>query len=163
MNKNAKDTRAYGFVCDITNHEKVYEIAKTVQKDIGEVTILINNAGMYSGKKIFDSEEATMRKTLEVNTISHFWTIKAFLPKMIEKNHGYLVTVSSMAGIVGTPGMTDYTSSKFACFALNESLRMELRVLGVRNFFLTHLEIKYSSISCMSILYENPNVSICCF
>lgn len=58
---------------------------------------------MSTGKKIFESEENAMRRTLEVNTISNFWTIKAFLPKMIEKNHGYLVTISSVAGIVGTP------------------------------------------------------------
>jgi all-trans-retinol dehydrogenase (NAD+) len=67
---------------------------------------------------------------MEVNSISHFWTIKTFMPKMIEKNNGYLVTISSVAGVIGTPGMSDYSASKFACFALTESVRMELQLLG---------------------------------
>lgn len=67
-----------------------------------------------------------MKKVMEVNAISHFWTVKAFVPDMIKKNHGSVVTVSSAAGITGVAGLTDYCASKFAAFGFNEALRLEL-------------------------------------
>ena len=52
-------------------------------------------------------------KTLEVNTISHSWTVKAFLPSMLKRNFGHIVTLASAAGLVGVSGLADYCSSKF--------------------------------------------------
>ena len=52
-------------------------------------------------------------KTLEVNTISHSWTVKAFLPSMIKRNSGHIVTLASAAGLVGVSGLADYCASKF--------------------------------------------------
>ena len=65
-----------------------------------------------------------------VNTVAHFWTIKAFLPSMLQKDHGHIVTISSNAGMVGANGLVDYCASKFGAFGLDESLRMELTKLG---------------------------------
>merc|ERR1712196_337898 len=86
-----------GDVVLITGGEKVYAIAKVV----GRVDILINNAGIVTGKTILDCPDAMMEKTVQVNTISHFWTIKAFLPGMMERNHGNVVTIASAAGLNG--------------------------------------------------------------
>ncbi len=55
---------------------------------------------------------------------------KAFLPSIIEKNHGHIVTIASMAALYGTAGLCDYTASKFAVFGYHESLRNELINLG---------------------------------
>jgi len=68
-----------------------------------------------------------MKKVMEVNCLAHFWTLKAFLPNMIKKDHGHIVTISSAGGISGCCGLTDYSASKFAVFGLHESLRLELR------------------------------------
>jgi all-trans-retinol dehydrogenase (NAD+) len=94
----------------------------------GNVTILINNAGIVHGKKIMDNSERDLKKTYEVNTISHALTVKEFLPDMTNKGH--IVSVSSMAGIIGIPGLGDYCGSKFASFGFDESLRLELKKLG---------------------------------
>ena len=52
--------------------------------------------------------------------------MKAFLPKMIEKNHGHLVTIASMAGKFGSAGLCDYCASKFAVVGFDESVRNDL-------------------------------------
>jgi all-trans-retinol dehydrogenase (NAD+) len=66
---------------------------------------------------------------MNVNILAHFWTGKAFLPSMLERNSGHIVTIASAAGILGVRGLADYSASKFAAFGFNESLRMELRRL----------------------------------
>lgn len=106
---------ASAYKVDVTNRQIVYEMANRVKSEIGEVSILVNNAGIVSGKKIFDPEnnDAYMEKTVQVNTISHFWTVKAFMPSMIAKNHGHLITIASSAGLVGVNGLADYCASKF--------------------------------------------------
>ena len=106
---------AASYQVDVTNRQQVYDIAKKVTNEMGEVTILVNNAGIVSGKKIFDPEnnDSYMEKTVQVNTIAHFWTVKAFLPAMIRNNHGHFVTIASSAGLVGVNGLADYCASKF--------------------------------------------------
>jgi len=57
--------------------------------------------------------------------------VKAFLPAMLERNHGHIVSIASLAGWIGSCGMADYSASKFAAVGFNESLRMELAALGM--------------------------------
>jgi len=64
-----------------------------------------------------------------VNAEAHFWTVKEFLPSMMERNSGHIVAIASMAGVVGYPGLADYCASKFAAYGFNESLRMEMKLL----------------------------------
>jgi short-subunit dehydrogenase len=55
---------------------------------------------------------------------------KAFLPAIMEKNHGHIVTIASMAGLFGNAGLCDYCASKFAAVGFDESLRNEILRLG---------------------------------
>ena len=71
-----------------------------------------------------------MKKTLEVNTLAHLYTIKEFMPDMIRVNKGHIVTIASLAGIVGAPGIADYSASKFGAFAIDECVRTEIRKFG---------------------------------
>jgi all-trans-retinol dehydrogenase (NAD+) len=64
---------------------------------------------------------------MSVNVLAHFWTVKAFLPDMVEANSGHIVTLASAGGIVGSSGLVDYGASKFAAFGFNEALRAELK------------------------------------
>ena len=57
-------------------------------------------------------------------------TIKAFVPDMISKNHGHVITIASAAGLFGTAGLMDYCASKFGAVGINESLMMELEAIG---------------------------------
>ncbi len=58
----------------------MYAAAAVVTAALGDVTILVNNAGIVTGKRLLDAPDALLEKTLQVNTIAHFWTLKAFLP-----------------------------------------------------------------------------------
>ncbi|KAG9218830.1 hypothetical protein CCMSSC00406_0001056 [Pleurotus cornucopiae] len=94
--------------------------------EIGQPTVLVNNAGVVQGKLILDLSPEDVKQTFNVNTLAHFWTLKAFLPGMIEAKSGHIFTMSSVMGLVGSAQMTDYCASKAALVLLNESLRYEL-------------------------------------
>lgn len=69
-------------------------------------------------------------RTVEVNTLAHFWTAKAFLPAMIAQDSGHIVNVSSASGFFGAPRMVDYCASKFAARGFSDALRLELITSG---------------------------------
>lgn len=102
-----------------------------------QVSLLFNNAGVLSGRSLLDTPDHMIERSFNVNVIAHFWTVKAFLPTMIEKDHGHIVTIASMAGYVGIAKLIDYCSSKFAAVGFDEALRLELEVMGVENVHTT--------------------------
>jgi len=120
------------YMVDVTNREEVFRAQEKVKNDVGIIDILVNNAGIVNGKPLVDLEEERIRLLMDVNVLSHFWTCQAFLPDMMTRNSGHIVTISSMAGINGLPYMTDYCASKFACRGLAESLRLELRGTDIK-------------------------------
>uniref|UniRef100_V5GTC3 Short-chain dehydrogenase/reductase family 16C member 6 n=1 Tax=Anoplophora glabripennis TaxID=217634 RepID=V5GTC3_ANOGL len=124
--------KVYAFKCDLANREDVYKIAKKTQEEVGDITILINNAGVASGYLLLDTPDHLIQRTFDVNVVAHFWTVKAFLPKMIQKNHGHIVTIASMAGHTGVSKLVDYCSSKFAAVGFDEALRIELESQGIK-------------------------------
>ncbi|KAI1290134.1 Epidermal retinol dehydrogenase 2 [Halotydeus destructor] len=124
------DASVRTFTVDITNHAKVYEVAAEIKREIGTVTILVHNAGIISGKSILELDEASIERTFKVNVISHFWTLKAFLPGMMTSRRGHVVAVSSIAGKGGVVKMADYSASKAAAVRLDECVRLELGVTG---------------------------------
>lgn len=125
-----QNLRIYGKVCNIANRHEVYEQAELIKQKWGPVSILINNAGVVSGSTFLSTSDEKIIQTMEVNTMAHFWTLKAFLPDMMSRNEGHIVTIASAAGIIGVTGLADYSASKFAAFGLHEALRMELRRMG---------------------------------
>ncbi len=111
------------YTVDVTDRERVYATAA----EVGRVDVLVNNAGIVTGKPLLECPDELMEKTVQVNTIAHFWTIKAFLPGMLERDDGNIVTVASAAGLVGTAGLIDYCASKFGAVGTAEALYLELR------------------------------------
>lgn len=121
------DANVVIFSCDVSVKESVENAGKIARQAFGPVTILMNNAGIVSGKTILENTDFMMRKTIEVNTLAHLYTIREFLPDMIRLKKGHVVTIASVAGTVGTPGLADYCASKFGAFAIDECLRLELK------------------------------------
>jgi len=112
--------------CDVSKWEEVEAISKKIIEEIGHPTVLVNNAGVVQGKLILDLTPADVTETFGVNTLAHFWVLKAFLPEMIKQKAGHIISVASVMGLVGCAQMTDYCASKAALVSLNESLRYEL-------------------------------------
>ncbi|KAI1428195.1 hypothetical protein F5Y12DRAFT_79780 [Xylaria sp. FL1777] len=117
----------YYFKCDITSATSLAEVAKEIRAKVGEPTILVNNAGVARGKTILETTEKDLRFTFDVNVFAHYNTVKEFLPFMIKKNHGMVVTVASLASWLTVPSMVDYAMSKTAANSFHEGLSAELK------------------------------------
>ena len=115
---------------NVTSAQEVIESGTLARNTFGPVTILINNAGIANKKKTLDTTDKDIRRTFDVNVISHGITVKEFLPDMLKLKKGHIVSISSMAGVVGIPGLGDYSGSKFAAFGFDESLRLEMKKMN---------------------------------
>lgn len=118
---------AFGYVVDVSSRASIYEAADKVKAEVGKVEILINNAGIVSGRPFLDTPDHLIEKTMQVNVNSNFWTIKAFLPAMMKDGHGHIVTIASTAGLIGVNRLVDYCTSKYAQIGLTEAIQNELR------------------------------------
>lgn len=125
------------YCCDLTKREMIQSMAADVLADYGPVDVLINNAGIVSGKPLLELSDEAIERTFDVNTLALFWTTRAFLPGMIQRGAGHIVTVASAGGLIATPKMTDYSASKFAAVGFDESLRVELKRLGHKSIHTT--------------------------
>jgi len=117
----------HAYPVDVADYDSCAAAVAKITAEVGPVDILINNAGIVTGKKLLDCPDELMEKTVQVNTISHFWTLKAFLPAMMKANKGHVVTIASAAGMYGTAGLVDYCASKFGAVGTAEALYLELR------------------------------------
>jgi all-trans-retinol dehydrogenase (NAD+) len=123
--------------CDLSDPDDIAASAGRVLADHGGVDVLINNAGIVSGKPLLELTDEAIRRTFDINTLALFRTTRCFLPGMIARGHGHIVTIASAGGLVGVPRMTDYSASKFAAVGFDESLRVELKRMGHRNIHTT--------------------------
>ncbi|XP_069486616.1 estradiol 17-beta-dehydrogenase 11-like [Ambystoma mexicanum] len=121
---------AHAFVVDCSKREEIYQAADKVKENIGDVTILINNAGVIFCADLLTLQDSQIQKIFEVNTLAHFWTTRAFLPAMMRSNHGHVVTVASSAGHIGVRFMVDYCSTKHAAVGFHRALTDELASMG---------------------------------
>ncbi|CAH2043834.1 unnamed protein product, partial [Iphiclides podalirius] len=118
------------YIVDLADRASVYATAEKVKKEVGKVDVLINNAGTVFGETLLELSDNAIETTYKVNILSHYWTVKSFLPDMIRTGKGHIVTVGSVAGLLGTYRCTDYSATKFATVGFHESLFTELRAHG---------------------------------
>ena len=114
---------AEAYVVDVTDRQAVKAAADVA----GPVDVLVNNAGVVSGRPLLEAADEAIERTMNVNVMALYWVTRAFLGGMANRRRGTVVTVASAAGLVGVARQTDYSASKFAAFGFNESLRAELR------------------------------------
>ncbi|MCI6585157.1 MAG: SDR family oxidoreductase [Mobiluncus porci] len=129
---SGRQIRASAYTVDVTNEDAVVAAAREVLDEYGRVDILINNAGIVTGKPFLETTGAEVQRSFEVNTISHYRMVRQFLPGMIARDRGSVVTIASAAGLVGVPRQSDYNGSKFGAVGFAQSLRQELRHMGSR-------------------------------
>lgn len=115
---------------DVGDRVAVARAAAALKAEGGPIDILVNNAGVVAGRSLLDLTDGQIEQTFRVNALAHFWTLRAFLPEMIARDGGHVVTISSAAATCGVPRLADYAATKSASFALDESVRLELRRLG---------------------------------
>ncbi|KFD66028.1 hypothetical protein M514_03205 [Trichuris suis] len=125
---NSTGGQAYAFGCDVADPAQMRDIAKQIRNDpsLGCPDVILCAAGVWTVKLLEDTTDSDVQKTINVNTLGCFWTIRAFYPYMLERGSGHIVVVSSMADdcFILTPRY--YSASKFAVRGLTESLEWEI-------------------------------------
>jgi all-trans-retinol dehydrogenase (NAD+) len=121
---------ADAYACDLADKNSIRSAAADTLSHSGPVDILINNAGIVSGKNLLDLSDEDIEHTFDINALALFWTVRELLPSMLERDSGHIVTIASAAGLSGAARLTDYSASKHAAVGFDESLRHELRKLG---------------------------------
>ncbi|KAF4547671.1 Short chain dehydrogenase-like protein 57 [Elsinoe fawcettii] len=115
---------------DVGDEKAISEVKSRIEKDLGPPTILINNAGIVNGRTLLEIDSAALERNFRVNLLSHFHTIRTFLPGMVERKAGTIVTVASVLGDLGASQLSDYTAAKAGLIAMHTSLRSELADAG---------------------------------
>ncbi|PWN23354.1 NAD(P)-binding protein [Microstroma glucosiphilum] len=112
---------------DVSDPAQVKAAADQIRASLGEPTMLMNNAGLASGDLIIDVDPERATRLWKVNTLANWITCQEFLPHMISKNHGHVMTVASSGSFMSLPQMSEYSGTKSAVLAFFEILRGELR------------------------------------
>lgn len=123
----AAQTKCVPNVCDVTDAASRKALISAVQPDI-----LVNNAGIGAGiAGLVDADPDEIERTINTNVTSVLMLLNGFLPGMIARGRGHLVTVGSVAGVYPTLSAI-YGASKGAMRLMDQNLRLELRGTGVR-------------------------------
>ena len=117
---------------DVRSEEEWNELVRQVVERHGRIDGLVNNAGIYRRGKLADTSLEDYRHMIDVNQVGVFLGMKAVAPTMIAQRSGSIVNISSVAGLIGSPGAIAYGASKFAVRGMTKSAAMELARSEVR-------------------------------
>jgi len=116
------------FLCDVSDFKSVNELAT----EIGSIDILINNAGIWTEGNVVDNKYEDIQSVINTNLLGTLYVTKAFLPVMIKKNRGFVINVSSTAGLTGRQNFSVYSASKWGVKGFTESLKLDLAKTGIK-------------------------------
>ncbi|MFT4907554.1 MAG: short-subunit dehydrogenase [Oleispira sp.] len=112
---------------NIASQEDVVAFSEKVKNKLGNAHVIINNAGIGGGgAPVWAQDMEQFQLTMNINFFAVVNVTKAFLPQLLTNQEGAVVNVSSVFGLIGTPGTSDYCASKFAVRGFSESLMVEL-------------------------------------
>ena len=125
---DAGEARAYGV--DVSDSAAVAELVEHIQKDFGGLDILINNAGVTRDQLLLRMSEEDFDRVIAVN-LKGAWNFIRASARTLMKSRGRIVNVSSIVGITGNPGQSNYAASKAGLIGLTRSVALELASRGV--------------------------------
>lgn len=118
-------------ICDLTDAASVAALPGQAEALLSPIDILINNAGIEEVRHYQDQDPAWINATIMTNTLAPLQLARAVLPGMIERGEGWIISMSSLAGILGMPYGATYAASKAAISQWTMSLHAELVGSGV--------------------------------
>ena len=127
----ALGVRSLAVPCDVTTADAVNGAVDRVQRELGRVDVLVNNAGVARSAPFLRTEDALWDELLAVNLTAPFRFARAVLGGMLERGWGRIVTVASIAGKVGAAYIAAYTASKHGVIGLTRALAVEVAAKGV--------------------------------
>ncbi len=117
---------------DVTDRLQAEEAVKAAEQHFGGIDVLVNNAGIGYFAAVEESDEEEVRKMFEVNVFGLCRMIHVVLPGMRKRRRGFIVNLSSIAGLRSFPALGYYNSTKFAVEGMSEALWQEVEPLGIR-------------------------------
>ncbi|KBZ65637.1 hypothetical protein K875_01655 [Mycobacterium [tuberculosis] TKK-01-0051] len=117
---------------DVTDSKQVREAVRAAEKNFGGIDVLVNNAGRGWYGSIEGMADTAVRKMFELNVFAVLSVIRAALPGMRARGSGWIINMSSVAGLSGVTGFGHYSATKSAVEAITEVLRNEVEPLGIR-------------------------------
>jgi NAD(P)-dependent dehydrogenase (short-subunit alcohol dehydrogenase family) len=127
----AESVDGLGIKCDVSSAESVREAVSTVERNLGAVTILVNNAGI-SGKAayLWELDEKEIDRVFAINLRSVYLMCQAVIKSMIDRRYGRILNVASIAGKEGNPRLLSYSATKAGVICLSKSLAKEVAGRG---------------------------------
>jgi len=123
--------RALAVACDVADRGAAEAAAARVERELGPVDLLGNNAGYGRHRRFLDWDVEDMERMMRVNYFGALYLTKALLPGMVARGSGWITFVASVAGRIATPEESAYAATKFALVGLAEALSLELEDAGV--------------------------------
>jgi 3-oxoacyl-[acyl-carrier protein] reductase len=128
----AAGARAEGHVVDVTKREQVDAMVQAVKERHGRIDVLVNNAGITKDARLQKMTEAQFDAVIDVNLRGVFHCAQAVADTMVAQGRGVILNASSVVGIYGNFGQTNYAASKFGVIGFTKTWSRELGPKGVR-------------------------------
>lgn len=127
------DVKVKCYVCNVANFDEVHTTIKEIVNDFGKVDILINNAGITKDTLMMRMNEQQWDDVINTNLKSAFNFSHAIIPVMMKQKSGSIINMSSVVGLSGNAGQTNYAASKAGMIGLTKSLAKEIGSRGIRS------------------------------
>ncbi|WP_427924600.1 SDR family NAD(P)-dependent oxidoreductase [Streptomyces sp. cg40] len=124
--------RALVLPLDVTDTQQIRAAVRAAEERFGGIDVLVNNAGRGWYGSVEGTSDADVRRSFELNFFSVTEMLRAVLPGMRARGSGWIVNMSSVAGLRGVPGFGHYSAAKSAVEGLTEVLRREVAPFGIR-------------------------------
>ena len=118
--------RAEAYQCNVADAEQVAAVCKQIIKDFGGADILVNNAGITKDKLVPMMKVPDFDSVVDTNLKGAFYMIKQLYPVFMKQKSGKIINISSVSGLMGNPGQTNYSASKAGLIGLTKSVAKEL-------------------------------------
>jgi NADP-dependent 3-hydroxy acid dehydrogenase YdfG len=130
-------SRAVALPLDVTDRASFTAFLDGTEEQLGPVDVLVNNAGIMPLGRFVDEDDLTARRMIDINLHGVILGTKLGLERMLERDRGHIVNISSQAGKFGAPGGATYSATKHAVVGLTEAVRGELHLMGA------HIDVSY--------------------
>lgn len=127
----AMGRQAAAFKCDVGNFEEAGKTVQAVNKELGGLDVLVNNAGITKDGLIFTLKEDDFDRVIETNLKGAFNTIKHAAKIMMKNRKGTIINITSVSGMMGNPGQANYAAAKAGMIGLTKTVAKELAARGI--------------------------------
>lgn len=153
---NNLGVKSLTLTADVSDISSVNTAVTAALDKFKTIDILINNAGIAAFGKILEMEPTAWERIIQVNLMGTYYTTRAVLPNMIERQTGDIINISSTAGLKGNASTSAYSASKFAVLGLTESLMQEVRKHNIRVTALTPSTVATDMAKDLKLTDGNP-------